>query len=316
MSRTRSVNRMNDCNAQAFSIRQLNPFRGLLQVYLGEQARALSGNGQVWEIQVLSDRPQGLWANTPFSGKQFYTFGLWSEEAGLRQVPINPLFNIGDMIRSAESLIEGLHDALCRLPFPLADPYEAWLHDERTPRPLALLQSCRSDADRRRASSPKWIAAEHGDFSFVSEHLLSRGLPNDDGHNPRIHASFLEAMVRERAGQPRRQVWYYRHADGSASPCDDPQVRLPAAQFPELPISEDWPKTDERDLIADYIRWKSPQLLMLPSLNEQTRARLERLAVQQAKEVDRLWRLYPEIHNQALLNSARVEARIRTANNR
>ncbi len=306
---------MKDHDTQAFSIRQLNPYRGVLQVFLDDRARALSANGLVWEIQVLSDRPQGLWANTPFSGQQFYTFGLWSIDGGLRQVPINPLFNIGDMIGSAEKLIENLRPLQNDLPFPLADPFEAWLLDEETAAPLALLQSCRSDAERRQIKPPKWIAAERGDFSFVSEHLLRRGLPSNDGYNPRVHATFLEAMVRNRAGQPRHYLWYYRHADGSASRCDDPQSRLAAGQFPELPISEAWSKSEERDLIADYIRWKSPQLLMLPSLSEGTRERLERLAVSQAEAVDRLWRLYPKIHNQALLNSARVEARIRTANN-
>jgi hypothetical protein len=303
-------------NTKAFGIRQLNPFRGVLQVFLSDRARALSGNGRVWEIQVLSDRPQGLWANMPFSGRQFYRFGLWSAQGGLTQVPINPLFNIGDMIASAQWLIERLRPALSDLPFPLDDPFEAWLLDERASQPLALLQSSRSDAERRQIKLPKWIAAERGDFSFVSQHLLDRGLPNNDGRNPRVHASFLEAMVRDRVGQQRRCVWYYRHENGSASPCDDPQRSLAAEHFPPLPISESWSDTEESDLISDYIDWKAPQLLMLPSLKEATRERLERLAVKQAETIDRLWRLYPEIHNQALLNSARVEAKIRTANPR
>ncbi|MCU7916453.1 MAG: hypothetical protein KZQ65_11320 [Candidatus Thiodiazotropha sp. (ex Gloverina cf. vestifex)] len=93
----------------------------MLQVYQLDSARALSANGQVWEIQVLSDKPQGLWANMPFSGRQFYTFGLWSPEHGLKQVPINPLFNIPDMIASAEELIAGLRGAQDKLPFPLTD---------------------------------------------------------------------------------------------------------------------------------------------------------------------------------------------------
>jgi hypothetical protein len=54
---------------------------------------------------------------------------------------------------------------------------------------------------------------------------------------------------------------------------------------------------------------------MLPALSSSNRDRLERLAVKQAKEVERLWRLYPQIHNQDLLNRARVEAKIRSANN-
>jgi hypothetical protein len=305
---------MNQQTAKAFAIRQLNPFRGVLQVFLNDSARAMSGNGQVWEIQVLSDTPQGLWANTPYSGRQFYTFGLWTRESGLRQVPINPLFNIRDMIASAESLIGQLQPALQRLPFPLADPYEAWLLDGQDAQPLALLQSSRNEEERQRMEAGKWVAAAKGDFSFISKHLLKRELPVSDDYNPRIHASFLESVVRERAGQPLRIAWYYRQADGSASACDEPDTISPASRFPELLISEHWPSSEAGELIEDYIHWKAPQLLLLPNLSRSTRERLEHLAVDQAQAIERLWRLYPQIHNQALLNSARVEAKIRTAN--
>ncbi|PVV12240.1 MAG: hypothetical protein B6D77_05640, partial [gamma proteobacterium symbiont of Ctena orbiculata] len=99
---------MANSELSAFSIRRLNPFNGVLQIFSAANARALSSSGVVWEIQVLSDTPQGLWANMPFSGKQFYTFGRWTPVSGLQQVPVNPLFNIRDMITSAEQLIAAL----------------------------------------------------------------------------------------------------------------------------------------------------------------------------------------------------------------
>jgi len=101
----------------AFSLRRLNPFNGILQVLLSDTARALSSNGTLWEIQVLSDKPQGLWANMPYRGQQFYTFGRWTQARGLQQVLINPLFNVCDMIASAEQLIEKLKQAIGELPF-------------------------------------------------------------------------------------------------------------------------------------------------------------------------------------------------------
>lgn len=304
---------MQDCHPNAFGIRQLNPFRGVLQVFRSDQARALSANGQLWEIQVLSDSPQGLWANTPFGNRQFYTFGRWSLETGLRQVPINPLFNIADMIESAERLIMGLRDALDELPFPLADHYEAWLLDE-TNTPLALLRSGLSEPDCQVSGGDKWVATEEDDDGFVSERLLAQGLPNSDGQQPRAHAALLESLINQRSGQPPRAAYYQRHSDGSASPCHEPDNRQVSNLFPELPIRQDWPDESADKLIAEYIRWKAPELLMLPSLSAATRDRLEREAVKQAEAVARLWRLYPQIHNQGLLKQARVEAKIRRAN--
>jgi hypothetical protein len=297
----------------AFSMRRLNPFNGTLQVFTHGSARALSGNGQVWEIQVLSDTPQGLWANTPFGQQRYYSFGLWTAAHGLKQVPVNPLFNIRQMIAASERLIEALGPALERLPFPPADALECWLLDATTAQPVALLASRRESDEWATQERIKWIAAERGDFAFVSPSLLERGLPISDGHNPRVHASALEALVRGRGGQHPRQAWYRRQADGGVIRCDDRERALDSADFPALPLSLEWAHAEELALIEDYIAWKAPQLLMLPDLTPATRDRLERLAVAQAETVDRLWRLYPQIHNQDLLNSARVEARIRSS---
>jgi hypothetical protein len=297
----------------AFSIRRLNPFNGVLQVYQLDSARALSANGLVWEIQVLSETPQGLWANTPLGQRQYFTFGLWSEESGLQQATVNPLFDFPTMISATQALIEGLQLTLPELPFPLADPYELWLIDENNRQPLALLLSCRTESEiPMHPKAPKWIAAAQGDFSFVSPHLLQRGLPNHDGHNPRVHASILEAEVRERADYQFQSTWFYRKSDACIVNC---ATNTETDQsFPELPLTESGFEAHCAPLIADYIEWKAPQLLMLPNLSPSMRNRLERLAVRQSEMVDRLWALYPQIHNKDLLNRARVEARIRLAN--
>ncbi|MEW8507012.1 MAG: hypothetical protein AB2598_09920 [Candidatus Thiodiazotropha sp.] len=297
-----------------FSVRRLNPFNGILQVFSGENGRALSSNGVVWEIQVLSDTPQGLWANTPFSGKQFYTFGRWAAESGLQQVPVNPLFNVRDMIASVEQLIPALSSAVETLPFPPADDHELWLLDERRLKPIALLASCQNSAQLDRGASVKWIAAGQGDLSFVSPTLLGKGVVNNDGYNPRVHASILEATVRGHGDQRLRQAWFRHDPDGIRTPCEPSEVGGGLSAFPPLPITEDWENDQERCLVADYIAWKAPQLLQLPGIDPTLRARLEKIAVSQAEVVERLWRLYPEIHNKDLLNSARVEARIRSAN--
>jgi hypothetical protein len=298
----------------AFSIRRLNPFNGLLQVCQLDSARALSADGQVWEIQVLSDSPQGLWANTPFSGRQYYTFGRWSSDQGLEQVPVNPLFNIRQMISSAEALVEQLKDACEHLPFHPGDPYELWLLDAENHQPIALLASCREEAQRNEIHRERWLAAEPDDHSFTSAVLNQQDSSLNDEQNPQTHASALESSVMQRAGQHRLTQWFLRNEDASASSCDNPAQSWSAADFPELLVTEAWQENHERDLVQDYIDWKAPQLLMLPNIGDETRDRLEKMAIKQAEAVDRLWRLYPQIHNQDLLKSARVEAKIRSAN--
>ena len=298
----------------AFSLRRLNPFNGILQVFSTGTARALSSTGLRWEIQILSDSPQGLWANIPFAGQQFYTFGIWSRTQGLRQVPLNPLFNTRDMLQAAEQLIEGLQPALDRLPFPFADPYELWLLDEESGLPVALLNSARNRQELETKDVRRWIAAEPGDFHFVSAHLSSRGLPFNDGHNPRVHASVLEALVRRRGGQNHLRGWFLKQPDEDYIALDHSTPELAADAFPELPITLEWESAEDLALIEDYLAWKAPQLLLLPGLSTARRERLEQLAVKHAEQIERFWRLYPEIHNKPLLNSARVEAKIRSSN--
>jgi hypothetical protein len=305
---------MSHQDIDAFSIRRLNPFNGVLQVLSTDNARALSANGVVWEIQVLSDRPQGLWANTPFSGKDFFIFGRWTQASGLQKVPVNPLFNIREMITFAQQLITALPQALGDLPFPAADSYEQWLLDEQTLTPIALLMSCRNATEMSQRDTPKWIAAQRGDFTFVSPRLLAKDQPNNDGYNPRVHASMLEALVRHRGGQQHKRAWYKILPNGGYSACEESAPATLPRAFPELPITEDWQDEEDRMLVADYITWKAPQLLQLQRLSSDNRERLERLAVMQAEAVERLWRLYPETHNKDLLKRARVEAKIRSSN--
>jgi hypothetical protein len=297
----------------AFSLRRLNPFNGTLQVFPMANARALSSNGLRWEIQILSDRPQGLWANIPFAGQQFYRFGIWTQSEGLRQVPLNPLFNTRSMLAAAEAIINRLLPALDELPFPLSDPYELWLLDAETGLPVALLDSARNREELATKDLRRWIAAEPGDFRFVSNHLSALGQPINDGHNPRVHASVLEALVRTRGGQNQRNGWFLRQPDGTGTPLETQNPELAPSCFPELPLTLDWEHREDQALILDYLEWKAPQLLLLPGISPATREKLERLAVKDAEQIERFWRLYPEIHNKRLLNTARVEARIRNS---
>jgi len=304
---------MNPADRCAFSLRRLNPFEGCLQVLATRSGRALSGDGLNWEIQVLSDSPQGLWANTPLAQASYYTFGVWSGQEGLSRVPLHPLFNSGSMLDAARQLTDELGRSPPALPFPPRDPYELWLLDEQTGRPIALLASARTQAETGLKDERRWIAAARGDFDFSSPHLSRRGLPLNDGYNPRVHASVLEALVRDRGGQNHRRAWYLRRPDRAGEALDGQEPDQPASAFPQLPLTRAWPDAGDRALVMDYIAWRAPQLLMLSGLGERLRDRLERLAVRQPARIERWWRLYPKIDNRGLLERARVEARLRAA---
>jgi hypothetical protein len=123
----------------------------------------------------------------------------------------------------------------------------------------------------------------------------------------------LQNRIAEHIGKLGQAIWH-RSADGRLIESDDRAAVKGDIQFPELPFSENWFGSNELDLLSGYIRWKSPQLLQLAGLTRATRERLEIYAAEQPEKVERYWRLYPEIHNKSLLNSARVKARIRNSN--
>ncbi len=58
---------------------------------------------------------------------------------------------------------------------------------------------------------------------------------------------------------------------------------------------------------------QSPRLLMLHGLKLEQRTQLEINARKYALEVERFYKLYPEIADQALIDAIRVEARLRSA---
>ncbi len=47
---------------QAYAIRRVNPFIGVLQVIETEGGRAISSNGVVWEIELRTER-SGMWGS-------------------------------------------------------------------------------------------------------------------------------------------------------------------------------------------------------------------------------------------------------------
>lgn len=286
---------MNPSPQDAYSLRRLNPFNGTLQVVATQAARALSADGSRWEIQVWSRQPLGLWANTPLGDKRFFRFGCWSQAHGLEQVPVNPLFDVDEMLSASDALISLLQSKLSQVPFAPADNHELWSLDRDDLRPVALLNSARSKDEFKLKDTACWSGSA-------------------DGQQPRQldEAAYtaLEQQVRARSGPQQLRAWIQRLDMGDGVVLDGSQRRLELDDFPEMTLTLSGWQTDAKQLVMDYIRWKSPQLLQLHSLSDETRDWLEKQAAPQPREIDRYWRLYPHIHDNQLLNNARVKAKI------
>ena len=289
---------------RCYGLRQLNPFRGVIQVLAGRDARAISSDGRFWEIQIQAPRPDDMWGTAPAAGAQtqFLRFGVWEAQAGLRQVPANPLLDLSRMLTTSQRLIERLAQARRSLPFPLIDRFELWLLD-RSRLPLALIAS----SSRR-------------DALQMPPRLQWQGLAQTatDPPFPDSRLARLEQAVAGAAGDPEAR-WFERNRDGSghglpgASETAPPDPALAAERFPPLLLRQQWEDPAIRALADDYLARHAARLLTLDRLPDATRAGLERQARQDPATVERLWRLYPTMIDPSSIDAARVEARIREA---
>jgi hypothetical protein len=110
----------------------------------------------------------------------------------------------------------------------------------------------------------------------------------------------LERLVNERAGKRPRARWIRRREGLTET-------------FPACLVREDWENEEDRHLCERYIERQAPRLLMLHGLSRSDRLRLESYARENALEVERFFRLYPEVADEKLMSAIRVEARLRLA---
>jgi hypothetical protein len=108
----------------------------------------------------------------------------------------------------------------------------------------------------------------------------------------------LENLVAERAGTQPKARWYQRHAGEEDI-------------FPPFMIREDWEDAEDSELCQRYLKRQSARLLMLHNLKHEDRLRMEVAAKDHIFEVERLYKLYPEIADEKQMNAMRVEARLR-----
>jgi hypothetical protein len=280
---------------ECYSQRLLNPYRGTMQVIRSGSAEAVSLDGVRWDIYVANDsllEGLGATAGTQVSDIRY---GAWSVERGLKRGPIYPSEDFRRMEAQGARVYEALRQRYDQLPFPLRDRDEYWLLD-LAGHPLALLHSA---LDAQQAETPtlaRWTAGRAARARFRPEGCVDA-------------AARVETLVNQAAGEPPVARWYRRRADGAGMSLDGADV-LPAESFPECLCRAPVARAEDSRLIEAYHAWTAVWLLCLPTLGRETRRYMEGQARLQADLVDGVHRLYPEVIDPALINAARVEARL------
>ena len=292
------------------AVRLLNPFRGVMNIIEYQGAEAVTIDGVNWDIYV---KDMSLTRDLEQSPNMLITeirFGHWSAESGLKRGPMYPSEDFNEMERQGLVVYEFLLQHAQEVPFELTDHYELWLLDQND-QPLALLGSAFSANRLHYELALSWTAGMACKDFFHHR----------QAHHPRQQpfTRLLESTVKSLAGKRPGAQWFHRLAQVSRglSGIDLPDAllnrTLDNALFPEFFIPEVIQTDIENFIFEDYLDFLAPYLLTLPSLTLEQRQRFEQSASKQAQCVDRLFRLYPEIEQPKYINSARVEARLRNA---
>lgn len=265
---------------RAFSQKLMPPFSGQVHIAESDTYRALTLDGQLWEIQYVK--------------RSHIRVGTLSA-SDIKTRSINSKKLVQDV---ADPKLMALLDYLAdvELPFTGTDHFEYWLLDSSDDTPLALLFSCsQTEQMDKFPSRVEWAALPDAVMSVVkTEDEVA-------ANSPPVNYR-LERLVAERAGINSKAAWFDRRENE-------------ADLFPPFLVKEDWPDADQPDLSTRYIERQAPRLLMLENLSASQRQRLESCCQPQAIEVARFCGLYPAVHDEGLIKALRVEARLREVSN-
>ncbi len=263
---------------RAFSERLLPPYSGQVQIAQSDTYRALTIDGQVWEIQYVNR-----------SHVRVATLSASDIKAHAHSPELLEHTTNDPLLKDLLDYLAGVE-----LPFPATDHYEYWLLDPRDQSPLALIFSCSQEAQMDKfPARPEWTALPSAVMPVAKTEAEQQS--NAAPVNYR-----LESQVAERSGTRAQAQWFDRrqHSDHN---------------FPPFMITEIWTEETQSELCQRYIERQAPRLLMLHGLTTDERSRLESYCRSQAMEVARFANLYPEIIDQSLIQSLRVEAKLREA---
>lgn len=281
-------------NPVYYSLRNLSPYQGTVQVVELDGFRALSHDGITWRVRIR--RGEG----------QRAVHGIWH--------------NDGDNLPEALHAQPGFTalDQHPPTPFPLIDSLELWLLDANEGLPLALLQSLAADREPTRPLSANWVAAFRNDEDFYAPSLANAEFNGIQERPPISHAKVLTRCVRAEAGASPRAQWFRKTGDGYGEGLGGLDLKtgelgrlLELSAFPLLLVREQWETEIYQGLIADYHQWQAPSLLTHTDLPAKTREWLESAACQQAERLYAVRKLLPEMINKEKVEAVLVEAVIR-----
>jgi hypothetical protein len=131
-------------------------------------------------------------------------------------------------------------------------------------------------------------------------------------------SDYLAAYINSRAGESPASQIFVRSRDGNGTGLHGSNLEsklnnrvLPGDAFPETLLETREHDAAHHRLIRDFIAWQAPWLLLLPTLDTDSRRRHEQQARKQPVKLVKNYRLYPEIVDNALIDAARVEVRLR-----
>jgi len=282
-----------------FSVRQLSPFVGNIQIVQADYCRAMSSDGIHWQIQASCETHQQVWniSEDEYIPRRYVLYGSWDQNNGFSSLPLDPMLDVPSLTHIENTLINTLQHKTIKLPFPHRDRYECWLIDTLTGKPLAITNSATHEYMIPHMPNKPWQAIPQQQ-SFGS---LAGKLTAEDVHD-------LESCINQSTSISE---WFYRHDDNSGSSLSDKTRTLSGNNFPELLINQALLPDTLQSAVTNYIHWQSPRLLSLHSLSSKTRHQLELAAQSYALETSKRLNIYPVQLDPGIYNKIMVELKIR-----
>ena len=299
-----------ECYAQ----RLLNPFRGVINTIRHESAEAVTADGVQWDIYVSNESLQRDLAGRGRAQVSDIRYGRWSAADGLKRGPIFPSEDFRAMEAMGTVVFNHLLNVHEQIPFPFTDIFELWLLDKES-RPLALIDSA-SELEAIKLNQPcSWRPGQNCRSTFTSPAARELGI---DSEQQGALADHLSTYVNSRTADRASAQVFRRAPDGSGEGLcgitleDRLEGRtLDSGAFPELLLDTRTHDDLHSRLIHDFTCWQAPWLLLLPTLDTGLRREYEQHARVQAIKVADQYHLYPAIIDREVIDSARIEARLR-----